>query len=404
MVGVVGSGVSCVWECGAMSAEYSLVLLHEGDGNWADAVEQRVRQAFKDIVQRDDFLTTLTSVRDIAVDTPSHVVVLCLASTTARSSERVHNELVAAHRGAFSVVPLLQPGQDASEAIPRLIQRLNALSWDDGPATALLLLRQFGLVESERKLFLSYRRAESSTLALQLRDSLSRRRYDVFLDRFSVPPGDDFQKRIDIELGDKAFVLLLESQSATSSAWVQHEVAYALSHHIAVLALTMPDTAVASMFESVDEALRHRLQRRDFENELVGSEGRLVEAAMNCILDKVEVLGARQLRRKRAQLLGATRDWLSRARFASEPIADWAVVATRADVAPRVIMVSARPPAADDLRTVDMLRQPIPNAIGAVVHDTVDQDVAGQGLISWIIAGRPLTTIQLARLPDTLGV
>ena len=76
-----------------------------------------------------------------------------------------------------------------------------------------------GLVEQERKVFLSYRQIESTQLAVQLHTELVRCRFDVFLDRFTLPPGADFQARLDEDLGDKAFVVLLESSHLRSSRW-----------------------------------------------------------------------------------------------------------------------------------------------------------------------------------------
>ena len=40
------------------------------------------------------------------------------------------------------------------------------------------------------------------------------------------------------------------------SEWVQHEVAYALSHQISVLALTTPGVDVTEQFGVIDDAFR----------------------------------------------------------------------------------------------------------------------------------------------------
>ena len=58
-------------------------------------------------------------------------------------------------------------------------------------------------------------------------------------------------------------MLLLESESAIGSDWVQHEVAYALSHRIAVLALALPGIDVEDQFEVIDDAFRLRLAGSD---------------------------------------------------------------------------------------------------------------------------------------------
>ena len=95
---------------------------------------------------------------------------------------------------------------------------LNAVDWTSNRAVALTsILRILGLVEEERKVFLSYVRRDSTPIALQLHRALVEAQFDVFLDRFAVPPGANFQKQLDEDIGDKAFVVLLESSELRSS-------------------------------------------------------------------------------------------------------------------------------------------------------------------------------------------
>ena len=386
-------------------ATYTLVILHEGEDEWAEQVEARIRFVCTQVLLRDDLLERLDDVGAAQGSPDAYAVVVYLASGSGCASERIAGELDLARREAYTVVPIVRPGAEIATVMPVGIRRLNALEWgDESPALALLLLRAFGLIEIERRLFLSYRRAETSALALQLRDALSRRGYDVFLDRFSVPPGADFQRRIDIELSDKAFVLLVESSSAVHSPWVQHEVTYALSHHIAVLSLTMPDVGPPGVFEAVDEALRHRLKVGDFENDALDPDGVLTDASLATVLDAIEVVSARQLRRKRSQLLGTMRDWLSQAGFEWQAVTDWGGVASRANSSPKAMMVTARPPSARALRETDILRRGADCPTGTLVHDTIDQDPDSAELLGWIMSDRPLTTVALAAMPNALGI
>ena len=386
-------------------AIYTFVVLHESEDEWADQVEARIRSVCAQVLLREDLLERLDDVGAAQGSPDAYAVIVYLASVSGCASETIAGELDVAQREAYTVVPIVRAGAEIATVMPDGIRRLNALEWGvESPALALLLLRAFGLIEMERRLFLSYRRAETAALALQLRDALSRRGYDVFLDRFSVPPGADFQRRIDIELSDKAFVLLVESSSAVHSPWVQHEVTYALSHHIAVLSLTMPDVGPPGVFEAVDEALRHRLKVGDFENDAVEPDGVLTGTSLATVLDAVEVASARQLRRKRSQLLGTMRDWLSQAGFDWQAVTDWGGVASRPDSAPKAMMVTARPPSARALRETDILRRQADCPTATLVHDTIDQDAESTELLDWIMSDRPLTTVALAGMPNTLGI
>lgn len=381
---------------------YKLVILHPG-GDWPDEVEAAVRTALRQTVLSDGLLEVLQRVPR-GIPAGSQIVVAFLADLSSANDDEIRKDLVEARASSYPVVPIVRAGAKHEDVLPNEIRFLNSVSWDEAREDCLLaFLEHLGLVEEERKLFLSYRRSETEHLAIQLRESLCQRRFDVFLDRFSVPPGEDFSVRIDQELADKAFVLLLESRSAIGSEWVQHEVSYALSHHISLLALSTPDADPLGIVGSVDEAFRCRLTS----GELV-TPGILATASLDRVLAEVEMKHARQMRRRRIQLLGSLQDWLQRAGFSVDSIADWALLATRTKDVPKVYYVTPRPPKPEDLRIVDELRSGVSSAgvdpLGFVVHEAEEQSPRRNALNQWIIAGRPLDMICLRAVPGALGL
>jgi hypothetical protein len=316
------------------------------------------------------------------------------------------DEIEEARSLAFPILPVVRAGDSIASALPAQIVRLNALRWGEA-SIGLDVLRMLGLVERERRLFLSYRQAESSALALQLRRELSERSFDVFLDRFSVPPGADFQQRIDIELADKAFVLVIESPSAVGSDWVQHEVSYALLHQISVCALTTPGTRVEDEFPVVDEAFRERLGNSDFDQGF-GSNAVLKGATLARVLDRIEVQYARQVRRRYELLLGSTSDFLRAAGYERLPLDRWALMGVREGVS-QVFVMTANAPRPHDLRRADQLREGLVRELGpkhvgraTVVHESEDQDPDLSELVAWITSGRPLSVTDVHRLPEQL--
>jgi hypothetical protein len=385
---------------------YQLVIAHADEEGWASEVETHIRAACAGILGSDAALIAVPSVNEaIASDAPTLVV--CLGSAAAASSRSVYDELELARQNAFVVIPLKHAGDDVASVFPAILHTLNAVDWD-GDKTALSLLRALGVVESERRLFLSYRRAEASALALQIRRSLSERLYDVFLDRFSVPPGEDFQRRIDIELADKAFVLLLESEGAIGSEWVQHEVSYALSNRIPVLALALPGVDAADRFAVVDEAFRLRLEPTDLASSnaeiLTDTDQILTEPALQRVLDAVEWRYARSLRRRREQLIGSASDFLLRAGFERATLDEWALLATRGEER-LAVSVAPRAPRPEDVRVADRLRHRLVQTYGEecvrggwVVHDTHDRHPPARELVEWIVSDRPLETVVLQDL------
>ena len=118
------------------------------------------------------------------------------------------------------------------------------------------------------RIFISYRRLETLPLALQLFDRLSHERFEVFLDRFSIEPGVDFQRRLTQELEEKSMVVLLESAGLKTSKWTQHEIDFAKRRRLGLIALRMPD--VEDLLTSVDA--RESLECKDFEKQPVEVE------------------------------------------------------------------------------------------------------------------------------------
>lgn len=375
---------------------YCLVVLG-ADEAWATKVAQRVRSAARSVL-RHDALECRSDLPPEAEGSP--VVVVCLGDERAAADDALAARLEVARDRAYGVLPVVHDLRRAQQEVPAALRRLNAMAWDADPSRVVqAVLALLGIAERERKLFLSYRRQETSALALQLRRELSERAYDVFLDRFSVPPGDDFQRRLDIELADKAFVLLLESESAVGSPWVQHEITYALSHRISVLALTLPDALPEARFEVVDDAFRMVLREDQLD---AGRE--LRPGALAEVLAAVELRYARQLRQRRVDLLGSVSGWLDQQGHAPRQVADWAVASTGPGGRAQVWLTTPRAPVPPDLRELDRLRRSIgPACTGSVVHDTPVLDPDDRALIDWIIDKRPLQMVRLQAMPDLLA-
>jgi hypothetical protein len=352
--------------------------------------------------------------REDPAGSPPQTLVVFLADSDSRDRTDLLEQVNMARDAAVAVLPVVHSGADVQAVLPEILRPLNAVRWEQhGDAVALDVLRLLGLVERHRRLFLSYRRQETSALAINLREHLSRRTFDVFLDRFSVPPADDFQRRIDIELSDKAFVLLLESTSAVRSQWVQHEVAFALSHGISLMALTLPDVTDDRVFSVIDEAFRYRLVPEDLH--LAAEPGQppdlvLTPEALGRVLEEVESRYARQLRQRRGQLIGSLREWLVRSNRAIRPTAnEWALAATGPDGRPTVYLVTPQAPAPADLQELDRLRRSAASAEGRrahgyLLHGAPVQDPDEGRLIAWIVGRRPLSTCAHHRVPDLLGL
>jgi hypothetical protein len=117
---------------------------------------------------------------------------------------------------------------------------VNALQWDIDPREVAPQIVDAILLDAEdRRIFISYARSDGGGTAEEIFDALSAARFDVFLDRFKLPPGEDFVERIEDEILDKSMVVVVETEVAARSEWVRHEVAVAVKRGLGLAAVNL---------------------------------------------------------------------------------------------------------------------------------------------------------------------
>lgn len=132
-----------------------------------------------------------------------------------------------------------------ASALPKILKAINGVQWSPGDFSAIgRILQLGGMVSARPRLFISYARAETQALAEQLHDKFNQLGFDVFLDRFSVKPGIDFQMRLTEELSRMGTILVLESAGILKSRWVRHEVQFARSYRLGLMSLHLPKGAL----------------------------------------------------------------------------------------------------------------------------------------------------------------
>jgi len=246
-----------------------------------------------------------------------------------------------------------------------LLRRINAATWEKKITEALpSILARAEITSAASRIFISYRRLETLPLALQLFDRLVHEGFDVFLDRFSIPPGYDFQRRLNQELEDKSMVVLLESKLLKDSKWTQHEIDFAKRHRLGMLALRMPD--VKDLLASIASDARENLKTSDF----VGPPARTTDPSVPGSIDQWPALTSQAVDRVVAQIKAAHAAALFRRRHrlrgdivaALNAVAG--VQAQYSAVGPlkvvcgsdeHIVWPTTRPPEVDDFRSVHNL-------------------------------------------------
>lgn len=189
-------------------------------------------------------------------DPTARNVMVVLAHTAPPSAvlEDAVDECV--HARGFEALGVLRAGENPDSVLPSALRRLNALEWHRDPVEVVPEIVDTILLDAEdRRIFVSYSHYDGIVAADRVFELLATARFDVFLDRFRLPPGRDFVERIEDEIVDKSMVVVVETPAAAVSHWVRHEVALAAKRGLGLAAVNLghaPETP------GVDEEIRFR--------------------------------------------------------------------------------------------------------------------------------------------------
>jgi hypothetical protein len=161
----------------------------------------------------------------------------------------------------YAILPVLPA--DVKVILPTPLNVPQAAFWSYRIADVIpVLFGISGISDSDRRVFISYRRTDTEALAEQLFDKLHHAGFEVFLDRFSIDPGVNFQSRLYQELADKAMVVFLESPNFLKSDWVQLEIDFVKKYRLGYLAINLLNAPKTS---SVDQEYRRMINAADLD-------------------------------------------------------------------------------------------------------------------------------------------
>ena len=301
------------------------------------------------------------------------------------------------------VVP--QPGKYEDQFDPtigdeHLLRRINASTWKNTIAEVLpSVLARAEITSSISRVFISYRRLETLPAALQLFDRLVHEGFDVFLDRFSIPPGYDFQRRLSQQLQDKSMVVLLESKSLRVSKWTQHEIDFAKRHRLGMLALQMPDVKDDAALASIAPDARERLTAADFvgpPRSVADPSGsgsvdewpELTTEAIRRVVARVKTSHAQALFRRRHRLRGdviAALNAENGVKATGGAVGAMRVICGSQE---HIIWLTTRPPEVDDFRSLHGAHlartSPTPGSRAIIVGPQSAVEPDGQSRLRWL--------------------
>ncbi|WP_202985343.1 toll/interleukin-1 receptor domain-containing protein [Mucilaginibacter inviolabilis] len=191
-----------------------------------------------------------------------------------------------------------------SKEIPKILENQNGLLYDESLDEKIvnLILESFGKLRNSRKIFISYKRDESTSVAIQLYEALEKSNFDVFLDTHSIKQGEPFQDELWHRMTDCDVIVILNTLNFLTSQWCEKEIAEANVKQIGVLQLVWPSHTLEKMAQLCYPTL---LKPENFENNLFDNKdlSKLTSLTVKNIVQQVESIRARNLAARQDNLI-----------------------------------------------------------------------------------------------------
>lgn len=192
-----------------------------------------------------------------------------------------------------------------SSDIPDILSNQNAIQYRETELNRIanIVLEAFELLRSTRKIFISYRRTESTSIAIQLFEALEGNNFDVFLDTHSIQKGEPFQDELWHRMSDCDVIVLLNTPDFLESYWCKEEFAEASAKQIGILQLVWPNHQIKKIENSSHLSYPIQLTDSDFISGIYDNTGKFIQEFVEEIIQEVESVRARNLAARQDNLI-----------------------------------------------------------------------------------------------------
>ncbi|MCH7329839.1 toll/interleukin-1 receptor domain-containing protein [Acinetobacter modestus] len=236
---------------------------------------------------------------------PAFCIYMGKRTETSFLDEEIVNKLV---KDATLLLPLIDEDYlQFNNLVPKTIQKYNGLSSLGSTPEALVnkvvnnALEAFNLLKKKRRAFVSYKRSDSSGVAIQLYEYLEQHNFDVFLDTHSIRKSESFQEELLQRMIDSDVVVLLSTENYLESEWTQKELSEANLASIGLVQIVWPEYTV---IQGAQLSEVFKLEASDFINgDFRNVNAKLNEDSLLKIVQFTEALRARTLASRQDKLI-----------------------------------------------------------------------------------------------------
>ena len=219
-------------------------------------------------------------------------------------------EVVGLVDDTIPIIPVVDALSGYTMKVPDLLKSVNGKSCNSDAEeieVVTLILENLSLLRKDRRLFISYKRDESTGVAEQLYDKFAAKGFDCFLDTRSVRPSSISQNELWHKLADSDVVILLDTPNFRTSEWTVAELAQANSTSVQILHLLWPDvkadpTSAFSVFSLL------KLSNFRFVATVTDRFSTFNDRTVEQVIHDVESLRARAIAARQADLFDSVSD------------------------------------------------------------------------------------------------
>lgn len=285
-----------------MTYKYQLIFLGQ-QSQIRDEISTLLNERLKQLNLPEDYITILdsSSIDCYKGNMPTFAIYIGGQKHCQKDKDIVTNLL----KDGVMILPIYF--ESFGEEIPEFLSNQNGKQYCESENDCIvnIILEAFELLRSSRKIFISYRRLESRSVAIQLYEALEEKNFDVFLDTHSIRPGEAFQDELWHRMTDCDVIVLLNTKGFLDSHWCKDEFAEAATKQIGIVQLVWPDHKVDKIANSSHISLPIQLSESDFENQSFGikDQSRLTTSAVDQVAVSVESIRARNLAARQDNLI-----------------------------------------------------------------------------------------------------
>ena len=285
-----------------MTYKYQLIFLGDINNNACNTIKVRFFDKIHSIGLRENMFEVIyneTFERKYSNKKPSFVFYF----GNLNHSEKDIDILKVLLDNGDAILPIYF-GDNFEAEVPKIIHVMNGRQYiaDHIEKYINYAFESMRLLRENRKLFISYRRTDSSAVANQLFDAFVRNNYDVFLDTYSINPAKNFQEELHHRMTDCDVLIQLYTNDFKNSKWCNEEIISANQKQIGVVEIIWPDCTpdIHNLLCEPIQLTQKMFMNEDFHN----GSCCITEECIENIVNAVESVRARNLAARQDNLVG----------------------------------------------------------------------------------------------------